>query len=98
MFPSCTRVTASVGFCWAVVFIAEARDSSSGGGAWVPEPPPAPWLGAAAATGGGGTRPAPDWLPTIQPTSTPKNTPATPMTRDSLDTVDHDDTPSQARK
>src|SRR4029079_12561257 len=38
MLASCTRVTASVGFCCAVSFIAEARDSSSGGGAGWPAP------------------------------------------------------------
>ena len=57
MFPSCTRVTASVGFCCAVVFSADARDSSSGGGAGWPRPalaparrrPPAPAPAGAAA-------------------------------------------------
>src|SRR5450759_4237251 len=90
MLASCTRVTASVGFCCAVVFIADARDSSSGGGADALAPPADDWPGAAAAAGGAGGRPAPCWVPIIQPTSTPKKTPATPITKESLDTVNLD--------
>ena len=96
MFPSCTRVTASVGFCWAVVFMAEARDSSSGGGACAFALPPDAWLGAAVAAAGVDGRPC--CVPMIQPTRTPKKTPATPMTRESLDTVNHDHTPAHARR
>src|SRR5687767_6743583 len=86
MLPSCTRVTASDGFCCAVVFMADARDSSSGGGACGLLPDCA----AGCATGADAGPPPACWEPMIQPTSTPKNTPATPMTRESLDTVNHD--------
>src|SRR5258708_36863362 len=84
MFPSCTRVTASVGFCWAVVFMAVARDSSSAGVVWGLPPPPDAWLDAELGAAGGPGRVAPCCLPYIQPTVTPENPPATPTTTESL--------------
>src|SRR5256885_8243303 len=69
MFPSSTRATASAGFCWAVVFKADARDSSRAG-AWALAVPPGAWLDAPDAAGGGTGRPPPLHAPLVQPTDT----------------------------
>src|SRR5215831_17420728 len=88
------RVSASLGFCCAIVFIDDALASSSGGEGGGP---PEFWAEPDCAAGADGatTRGVPCCEPMIQPTSTPKNTPATPTMRASLDTVKDDHTLSE---
>src|SRR5688572_3366443 len=85
MLPSCTRVAASRAFCSALARSAAARDSSSGTVASACGDGAAVWAaGCSAVVPARG--PAACWLPIIQPTIRPKNTPATPKRIDSLGT------------